>query len=169
MRKKLIPIFLLAFVCPTLSGLSDEPLALNLKKEAADPSPIEGVWQLTRITAPSESPQGFEEAPPGYAEMLKITFKDGKMSITPGEPGYTHHSYTNDFRKEPKHLDWKPVEKRENGDDKMIPSIYKIEGNMITIMFDPDKRPVGFDRKKYYVYEGRRVVKAVPKKPNPKD
>lgn len=47
-------------------------------------------------------------------------------------------------------------------------SIYRIEGDNITIMFDPARRPGGFDRKKCYTYEGRRVIKAAVQDPQSK-
>jgi len=145
----------------------DEPAGKKVDVEGA-PS-IEGIWQMTRLTAPIEEPPGFEDAPPGVAENLKISFKDGNMAFIPGEPSYTRYTYTIDPHKNPKQMDWKPVE-RSNKDGAAAHLIYRIEGDRITIMFDPDnpdKRPVRFDKKKCYVYEGERLVKAALKEPLP--
>ena len=138
----------------------DKPIGKKIDVEGA--ANIENVWQMTRLTAPIEEPPGFEEAPDGVAENLKISFKDGKMTFIPGEPGYTRYTYNIDPNKNPKQMDWTPDEK-SNKDGTVAHLIYRIEGNKITIMFDPDNpddRPVRFDRKKCYVYEGERDVKA---------
>jgi uncharacterized protein (TIGR03067 family) len=164
---KSVPIILLAFGLLGINSQATEP-GNQPKKVDAKPS-IEGVWQMTRVTAPMEEAPGFQEAPAGVAENVKISFKDGKMEFIPGEPGFTHYTYTIDPKKTPKQMDWKPAEKsnKDGGTDYLI---YKIEGNKITIMFNPEtpgKRPVRFDRKVCYVYEGKRVVEEKPEAPKP--
>ena len=159
---KSVPILLLAFGLLGMNSPAIEPDNQSQKVEV-EPS-IEGVWQITRLTAPREEDPGFEEAPPGVAENLKLSFKDGEMTFIPGEPGFTCYTYTIDPEKDPKQMDWKPVEK-SNKDDGAAHLIYGIEGDKITIMFNPetpDKRPVGFDRKACYVYEGKRVLALAP-------
>lgn len=162
MKNKSISILLLAFGLLGMNSPAIEP-DNNPQKVVVEPS-IEGVWQMTKLTAPIEEPPGFEEAPLGVAENLKISFKDGKMTFIPGEPGYTRYTYTIDPQKNPKQMEWKPAEK-SNEDGREAHLIYRIKGNKITIMFDPDNpdnRPVRFDKKVCYVYEGKRVVEEKP-------
>lgn len=166
MKNKSILILLLAFGLCGLNSSANEADSKS-QKIAATPG-IEGIWQLTRITVPKDGKPGFESAPEGYAEALKISFKDGKMTMIPGEPGYTRFTYTADSEKEPKQLTWKPAELREEkGGDAL--AIYKIEGDKITIMIQDEKRPVDFDRTKSASYEGKRVVEKKAEAPKPEE
>ena len=160
--KRLIPFLVLALGLASLNALGDK--AADRKEKPLSPSSIEGIWQVTKITAAAEEPPGFVEAPPGVAGSLKISFKDDKMTFIPAEPGYARYSYSIDPKKEPKHLDWKPAE-AANKNRGVARCIYKIEGEKITIMFAPDglpggKRPTAFDKTKCDIFEGKRVVDA---------
>lgn len=155
MKNKSVPILLLAFGFLGMPASGQEP-AKDAPKIVVKPG-IEGTWQLTAITLPRGGVPGFESAPAGYAEALKLTFKDGKMSMIPGEPGYTVSSYTIDSEKEPMQLNWMPTEAQDEK-AKPMKAIYKIEGDKLTIMFRDDKRPTDYDRSKSYSYEGTRVI-----------
>ena len=172
MKNKLITAALVVLGMAALSASGGK--AADKTERPANRDSIEGTWQLTKLTAPSEEAPGFEEAPPGFAESLKISFKDGKMTFIPAEPGFTFYTYVINPHKEPKHLDWRSAEAVNKKGGLVNRSIYKIEGDKITIMFSPgevgvpgekpvmsgEKRPVGFDRTKCNAYEGKRIAKA---------
>lgn len=99
-----------------------------------DQAAIQGKWKVVAMEA-----QG-NQAPAEVVAVLKYIFKDNKLTITPGEPGFTHDTFKLNPSAKPAAIDITPAEPGRAADD-MQKGIYTLEGDRLKICFGNNKRP----------------------------
>jgi RNA polymerase sigma-70 factor (ECF subfamily) len=130
-KLKLVTAVVLAFTVATAvtvvcarQVLADKPAAEE--KDQKDEEKILGVWT-------SESAEeGGQKAPEGAFKLAKLTFAaEGKIKVTQPDGTETDGTYKLDAAKKPKEFTYA----RANGAS--VTGIYKLEGDTLTICFNP--------------------------------
>ena len=99
-----------------------------------DQAAIQGKWKVVAMEA-----QG-NQAPAEVVAVLKYEFKDDKLTITPGEPGFAHYTFKLNSSTKPAAIDITAAEPGRGADD-MEKGIYTLEGDHLKIWLGNNKRP----------------------------
>jgi uncharacterized protein (TIGR03067 family) len=105
-----------------------------------DTAKIQGSWKVVSLEADGD------QGPAEIVAKLKLVFKDGKLTFTPGEPGFTNYTYKLDPSTKPPSFDMTHADGKDKGDT--TKGIYSFDGDNLKICFGKDdQRPKEFTAK----------------------
>jgi uncharacterized protein (TIGR03067 family) len=105
-----------------------------------DTAKIQGSWKVVSLEADGD------QGPVEIVAKLKLVFKDGNLTFTPGEPGFTNYEYKLDPSTKPPSFDMTHAGGKDKGDT--TKGIYAMDGDDLKICFGKDgQRPKKFTAK----------------------
>jgi uncharacterized protein (TIGR03067 family) len=152
---------------PRSQVLSDEKVKKALGGDRVeDLKKIQGTWNLTALEVDGHP------APPEIVAALKFVFKNGSVTIDPGEPGWTNFKYTLDPTTEPSGYTIAHADGPKKGE--MTKGIYSLDGDRLEICLpEGDEKPTEFTAKAgsgqiLYSLERTKIVAKGPEKKDKK-
>ena len=139
MRLCLFSKFALAFAaCCAVPLMAAAPSKEDAAKTDLDK--IQGTWKVVAMEAAGQ------QAPAEIVAALKFVFKDGKLTFTPGEPGFTNYTFKLNATAKPASFDMTHADGDNKGETHK--GIYSLKGDNLKICFgNADDRPKEFTAK----------------------
>lgn len=127
----------------------------NADIDKKDCEKLQGTWSIVELVADGEV------APAEVTDILKLVFKDDRLTFAPGEPGFTNYTYKLDTTTKPASFDMIHADGESKGEIKK--GIYSRDGDRLKICFGiADDRPTEFSAKSD---SGRALYLLKPVKP----
>ena len=105
-----------------------------------DREKLQGTWSIVELVADGE------QAPAEITDILKLVFKDDRLTFTPGEPGFTNYTYKLDTTTKPASFDMIHADGENKGE--IMQGIYSWDEDRLKICFaNADDRPKDFSEK----------------------